>query len=286
MLASDIAAARELWAAGRGVEVAEGTVPRRSRGISLRNPGLSTVATNEQATSSARCSWARRPARLRLSPRRGALPARPGHRSRDHGALARRVEGSGGAARVAAGRADNEGGQKFGCAKGGKTCRSRSRWIRSMRAPAAPVPIAADKTEQLWREFAAPLRSFLRARTKSDADAEIYAGDLRPHPEAAADAARHVEDPGWVYRIARNASSITTGRGASTCRWTSSWRRRIPRASARRPAAQPATLHRRASPSYREPLVRHEFQGESLEEVAAALALTLTATKAACGGRD
>ncbi len=156
---------------------------------------------------------------------------------------------------------------------------SRSRWIRSMSAPAAPVPIAADKTEQLWREFAAPLRSFLRARTKSDADAEIYAGDLRPHPEAAADAARHVEDPGWVYRIARNASSITTGRGASTCRRTSSWRTTIPRASARRPAAQPATLHRRASPSYREPLVRHEFQGESLEEVAAALALTLTATK-------
>jgi len=32
-------------------------------------------------------------------------------------------------------------------------------------------------------------------------------------------------------------------------------------------------------PAYREPLIRHEFQGESLKEVATALGLTLTAAK-------
>lgn len=33
------------------------------------------------------------------------------------------------------------------------------------------------------------------------------------------------------------------------------------------------------APEYREPLMRHEFQGESMEEIAVALGLTLTATK-------
>jgi RNA polymerase sigma-70 factor (ECF subfamily) len=85
---------------------------------------------------------------------------------------------------------------------------------------------------------------------------------------------------GWVYRIARNAvidhyrsrrehlpldfeleSEDPTGRDVVDL--SASLRKLI------------ASL----APAYREPLVRHEFQGESLQDVAAALGLSLTATK-------
>ena len=133
----------------------------------------------------------------------------------------------------------------------------------------------------LWREFSAPLRRFLRARTHTTADAEdllqeVFVRIQKRLPE--------LRDPaklqGWVYRIARNAviDHYRTRRehrsldfeveaadpeGRDAVDLSGALKKFI--------AALPAT--------YREPLVRHEFQGEPLAEVAAALGLTLTATK-------
>lgn len=133
----------------------------------------------------------------------------------------------------------------------------------------------------LWREFSTPLRKFLRARTHTSADAEdllqeVFVRIQKRLPD--------LRDPaklqGWVYRIARNAviDHYRTRRehlpldfeleaddpeGRDVVDLSGSLRKFI--------AALP--------PSYREPLVRHEFQGEPLQEVAAALGLTLTATK-------
>lgn len=148
-----------------------------------------------------------------------------------------------------------------------------------MSDPAKP-PCVED-AECLWREFAAPLRGFLRARTTSDADAEDLLQDvfMRIHQRLPT-----LHDTskiqGWVYRIARNAiidhyrtrrqsvpidfdleADGPTGEAAVDLR-----------PGLRRFIAQ-------LPPGYREPLVRHEYQGESLDEVSAALGLTLTATK-------
>lgn len=133
----------------------------------------------------------------------------------------------------------------------------------------------------LWREFSVPLRRFLRARTHTAADAEdllqeVFIRIQKRLPE--------LRDPvklqGWVYRIARNVviDHYRTRRehrpldfeveaadpeGRDAVDLSGVLRKFI------------ATL----PPAYREPLVRHEFQGEPMAEVAAALGLTLTATK-------
>lgn len=138
-----------------------------------------------------------------------------------------------------------------------------------------------DPVEVLWRELAAPLRGFLRARTASPADAEdllqeVFVRIQRRLPQ--------LRDPaklqGWVYRIARNVVTdhyrahrpstpldfdpeAADPEGRDAVDLTPSLRRFV--------AALP--------PGYREPLVRHEFQGEPLAEVAAALGLSLTAVK-------
>jgi len=150
-----------------------------------------------------------------------------------------------------------------------------------MLAHATTEPTAADATEALWRDFAAPLRSFLRARTAKEADAEDLLQEVfvRIHKRLPTlhDTSKM---QGWVYRIARNAvidhyrtrrehlpmdfeveSEDPTGESAVDLR-----------PSLRRFVAE-------LPPAYREPLVRHEFQGEPLEEVARACGLTLTATK-------
>ena len=144
-----------------------------------------------------------------------------------------------------------------------------------MSAP--PVPPVA----QLWQEFSAPLHQFLRARTRSEADAEDLRQEvfLRMHRRLPA-----LREPaklqGWVYRIARNViidhyrarhdqqpleeepeSADPSGRDAVDL--SPALRRFI--------AALPS--------QYREPLLRYEFQGESMEEVAQAIGLTLTAAK-------
>lgn len=150
--------------------------------------------------------------------------------------------------------------------------------VMSTKAPPAD-------TGDLWRELAAPLRGFLRARTRSDADAEDLLQDVfvriqRRLPE--------LRDPaklqGWVYRIARNAviDRARTRREHVVLDFEPSNEDDAADPAGRDAVDLTPTLRRfiAALPAdYREPLVRHAFQGESLEEVAAALGLSLTATK-------
>ena len=135
--------------------------------------------------------------------------------------------------------------------------------------------------EILWREFSTPLRKFLRARTHTASDADDLLQDVfvRIHKRLP-DLREPAKLQGWVYRIARNAvidhyrtrkehlplnfeleAEDLEGRDAVDL--SGSLRNFI--------AALP--------PSYREPLVRHEFQGEPIKEVATSLGLSLTAAK-------
>jgi RNA polymerase sigma-70 factor (ECF subfamily) len=146
--------------------------------------------------------------------------------------------------------------------------------------PTPPQPVA-----ELWRSFSAPLRGYLRRRTRSAADAddllqEVFVRIHRQIPTLR-DASKL---QGWVYRIARNAV-IDHSRARRV-------RPGVPlEPAAVADAAEPAgrdvidltpTLRRFVAdlpPAYREVIVRHEFQGQPLPEIAAALGLTLTATK-------
>lgn len=145
----------------------------------------------------------------------------------------------------------------------------------------ARVEFPRERTEELWREFAAPLRSFLRGRTRSSADAEDLLQDVFIRIQRRLPTLRDTSKmQGWIYRIARNAL-IDHYR---------SRREQVPidlEVQADDPAGE-STVDLRPSlrrfmaelpAHYREPLVRHEFQGESIGDVAAALGLTLTATK-------
>lgn len=154
---------------------------------------------------------------------------------------------------------------------------------RISKAPPADVG-------ELWRELAGPLRGFVQARVRVRADAddllqEVFVRIQRRLPELREPAKLQ----GWVYRIARNVvvdhyrtrkgkelvsldaessadekdDAMADPGGRDAVDLTPSLRRFI--------AALPV--------EYREPLVRHEFQGESMEAIAAALGLTLTATK-------
>lgn len=140
---------------------------------------------------------------------------------------------------------------------------------------------AETPVEALWRDLAGPLRGFLRARVRTEADADDLLQDVfvriqRRLPE--------LRDParlqGWVYRIARNAvvdhyrarkdhdpleiePEAEDPTGQDVVDLTPTLRSFI--------AALPA--------AYREPLIRHEFQGEPLQDVAEALGLSLTAVK-------
>ncbi len=146
--------------------------------------------------------------------------------------------------------------------------------IASSSSQATPV-------EVLWREFSAPLRQFLRSRTRTEADADDLLQDVfvRIHQRLPS-----LREPaklqGWVYRIARNAV-IDHYRAR---------REHLPldfEVEAADPAGQdvvdlsPSLREFVAAlpPNYREPLIRHEFQGEPLQDVALALGLSLTATK-------
>jgi RNA polymerase sigma-70 factor (ECF subfamily) len=144
------------------------------------------------------------------------------------------------------------------------------------------VPAGADTPAGiLWREFSTPLRNFLRTRTRTEADADDLLQEVFVRIHQALPVLR---DParlqGWVYRIARNAvidhyrarrehlpldfePEAADPEGRDAVDLSASLRKFI--------AALPA--------AYRDPLVRHEFQGEGLQDVATALGLTLTATK-------
>jgi len=150
--------------------------------------------------------------------------------------------------------------------------------IASSQTRAGHTPQPADPS---WLEFSAPLRRFLRARTQTDADAddlmqEVFVRILKRLPSLREPA----KIQGWVYRIARNVvidhyrsrrehvaldfdleAEDPTGRDAVDL--SGSLKRFV--------ASLPI--------KYREPLVRHEFQGQSLAEVGTELGLSLTATK-------
>lgn len=145
------------------------------------------------------------------------------------------------------------------------------------QSAAAAEKIVAD----LWRTLAVPLRKFLRARVPTEADADDLLQNVFVRIQKNLPALREPGKlQGWVYRIARNAVTdhyrmrrelrpldfevvAADPEGRDAVDLSASLRRFI--------AALP--------PDYREPLVRHEFQGEPLPEVAAALGLSLTATK-------
>jgi len=141
------------------------------------------------------------------------------------------------------------------------------------------------RVEELWKELAGPVRGYLRKQTGSDADADDLLQEvfLRIHRNVC-----HLKDTsklqGWVYRIAHNVV-ISQVR---------SRKHRIPA------EVDPDTMSDGSEPSgrdaidltptlrrfmqqlpaiYREPLIRQEFQGQSLQEISEELGLTLTATK-------
>lgn len=141
-------------------------------------------------------------------------------------------------------------------------------------------------TEALWRCFAEPVRGFLLKRTGSDADSDDLLQEVFQRVHRALPALHHASHlQGWVYQIARNvladhyrkrriAVSLdsladvlpaveTDALGAAELDLGPTVKRFVTELPVR----------------YRDPLVRHEFQGQSLQEVADAEGLTLTATK-------
>lgn len=141
------------------------------------------------------------------------------------------------------------------------------------------------RVEALWSEFSKPVRGYLRQQTGNDADADDLLQEVfvRIHRNVC-----HLKDTsklqGWVYRIARNVLI-----------------NRIRARKSREPAVMDVeTLADGAEPSgrdaldltptlrrfleelpqaYREPLIRQEFQGQSLAEIASELGLGLSAVK-------
>jgi len=152
-----------------------------------------------------------------------------------------------------------------------------------MKTPApSPVENEAGLTiEFLWHEFAGPLRAFLRHRVSSSQDAEdlLQAVFLKIHRQLPT-----LRDTsklqGWAYRIARNAvidhyrmrrenSPLTTEIEASD-------------PSGRDVVDLTPALTRfiaQLPPLYREALLRHEYQGEEIKSVAAALGISPSAAK-------
>ena len=144
-----------------------------------------------------------------------------------------------------------------------------------------PQPVCTENTACLWQEFAAPLRGFLRARTPSPSDADDLLQDIFVRIQKRLPTLHDTSKiQGWVYRIARNAviDYYRTRREHVPVDFEIESDDPVGEAAV---DLRPALRHFIAElpPSYREPLIRHEYQGESLEEVAAALGLSLTATK-------
>jgi RNA polymerase sigma-70 factor (ECF subfamily) len=150
--------------------------------------------------------------------------------------------------------------------------------------PTEPMGVNTDAVGELWRELAKPLRGFLKVRTRTEADAEdllqeVFVRIQKRLPELREPAKLQ----GWVYRIARNV--VTDHYRARRDHAVLDFDPDDPDAvdlEGRDVVDLTPTLRRFVAElptEYREPLVRHEFQGEPLVEVAAALGLSLTATK-------
>ncbi len=141
-------------------------------------------------------------------------------------------------------------------------------------AGAAPVA-------ELWREFSIPLRDFLRKRTQAKADADDLLQEVFFRIHRQLPALRRPEKlQGWVYRIARNAviDYYRTRRNHVNLDFDLEAEDPTGRDTVDLTPALKQFIAQLA-PAYREPLVRHEFQGQALHEIAMELDLSLTATK-------
>jgi len=142
-----------------------------------------------------------------------------------------------------------------------------------------------NPVEELWRVFSGPLLGYLRKRTASATDADDLLQDvfLRIHRQIST-----LRDPskmqGWVYRIARNAiiDQVRSRKNQLNVEADPDAMADSKEPTGRDVIDLTPTLQRFVAelpPIYREPLIRHEFQGQPLQEVATSLGLTLTATK-------
>jgi RNA polymerase sigma-70 factor (ECF subfamily) len=149
-------------------------------------------------------------------------------------------------------------------------------------ASAQPVqPEAGPTIEFLWREFADLLRGFLRHRVSSPQDAEdlLQAVFLKIHRQLPT-----LRDTskiqGWAYRIARNVVIDHYRTRRENTPFTPEMEAADP--SGRDVVDLTPALTRfitQLPPIYREALVRHEYQGEEIKTVAAALGISPTAAK-------
>ena len=141
-------------------------------------------------------------------------------------------------------------------------------------------------TEALWHCFAEPVRGFLFKRTGSDADAddllqEVFYRIHRFLPKLH-DASKL---QGWVYQIARNVLIDHYRKRRDSVSFDGAVEAKLGEDADPTGSTEidlTPTLRRFVAelpPKYRDPLVRHEFRGQSLQEIADAQGLTLTATK-------
>lgn len=144
---------------------------------------------------------------------------------------------------------------------------------------------AGPTVELLWRDLAQPLRGYLRKRTRTHADADDVLQEVfvRVHRKLAG-----LRDTsklqGWVYRIARNAliDHLRARRSRPDLAQPVELSDETAEPSGRDVVDLTASLRRfvAALPKpYREALVRHEFEGQSIREVATALGISETAAK-------
>lgn len=138
-----------------------------------------------------------------------------------------------------------------------------------------------EAIEALWREFSQPLRGFLqkRARTASDADDLLQDVFLRVQRQLPT-----LRDPsklqGWVYRIARNAVIDHYRTRRLPLEWDPDREAADP--EGRDEVDLSSSLHRFIAalpPLYRDALVRHEIQGQPIQELADSVGISLTAAK-------
>lgn len=141
------------------------------------------------------------------------------------------------------------------------------------------------RVEELWKEFAGPIWGYLRKQTGSDADADDLLQEVFVRVHRNICTLRDTSKlQGWVYRIARNVliNQARTRKGRTPADVDPDSMPDGADPSGRDAIDLSPTLRRfmQELPAiYREPLVRQEFQGQPLQEIADSLGLSLTATK-------
>jgi RNA polymerase sigma-70 factor, ECF subfamily len=152
-----------------------------------------------------------------------------------------------------------------------------------MKSPRVSTPSDnRQRVEVLWQDFGTSLRRFFSARGASPEDAEDLVGETFLRVQGALDTLRDDDRAGaWIGRIARNV-------------WIDARRRRTPEPSDLAAEDLPAPessdptadfarwlsgVVDELDPLYAEPLRRFDLAGQSQQDIAAALGLSLTATK-------